>query len=89
MSIEGFDLPTLRRAVDAQAVLKSAPPEDRPQAEQAFRDAINDLATHNASLLWDEAVGMWLEFHLVNTLKWEADEVEELRDVSTYLHVKG
>lgn len=89
MSIEGFDLPSLRHAVDAQAVLKSTSPEDRPQAEQAFRDAINYLATHNASLLWDEAVGLWLEFHLINTLKWEATEIEELRDVSTCLHADG
>lgn len=89
MSVEEFDIPSLRMAVDAQAAVKSASPEDRPQAEQAFREAINHLATHNGSLLCDEAVGLWLEYHLIHTLKWEAAEIDELRDVSTYLHVVG
>lgn len=76
MTTDPFSPPIVQHAVQLQANIK--------EAEQRFREAIHEMATVHPELLSDEAVGPWLEVHLVNALAWTKEEVQELREVTQY-----
>lgn len=93
MTTDPFKPEIVERAVEIQNQIKTlADLEDNSKAvrkdlEQKFRESIHEMATIHPALLSDEAVGPWLEHHLVHTLMWEPDEVWELRETTRNLGV--
>jgi hypothetical protein len=88
MTTDPFKPKIVEKAVEIQNQIKSLSDLEsqsklvKQELEQQFREAIHEMATIYPALLSDEAVGPWLEHHLVHALNWEPDEVWELRETT-------
>lgn len=91
MTTDPFAPAIVQRAVNIQAyATKCSEAEQfsrelKEKSEQEFREVLDEIATLHPALLSDDSVGPWLSYHLINTLHWTVSEVEELREVASYM----